>query len=126
MDQVRMRLRLVREPVAALRLRLGVPAGPAQRRPSARTRRAPPKTFSGLSARQACIDGSQDTRAKIKRERLRHEGRPPSPAPTLNQIKPSFESPSDSIRADAALTMPMMKRAMFAPAPVTDSSASTP
>src|SRR4051812_30628554 len=91
-DQARMRLRLVREPVAAQRLGPRVAVGAAQRRPADRARGAHPEALRRLAARQARINGSQDARAKVKGQRLRHAGRPPSPARTLNQITPESGS----------------------------------
>src|SRR5215204_5891792 len=56
-----------------------------------------------LPTRQPSIHSGQNTRAKVERQRLWHAGRPPSPAPTLNQITPRMGIPNDSTRAKTAL-----------------------
>jgi hypothetical protein len=42
---------------------------------------------------QQRVDGGQNVRAQIKGQRLGDAGRPPSPARTLNQIRPRLASP---------------------------------
>src|SRR5829696_3152321 len=91
-DQAGMGLRLVRKPVAPLRLRPRLAFRAAQSRPADRARRAHPETLSRLPARQARIDGGQDAGAKVEGQWLWHAGRPPSPARTLNQITPAGET----------------------------------
>jgi hypothetical protein len=89
LDQLGMGFGAARQPVAALRLGSGMAVGPAQPLPADGAGGTDAEADGCLSARQALIDGGQNTRAKVNRERLGHAGRPPSPAPTLNQISPS-------------------------------------
>ena len=81
-DEIAMLLGAPRQPIAAR-----VAAQTAQRLPADRAQGADPKPRRSLTARQAFINGGQDTSAKVERKRLGHEGRPPSPALILNQIK---------------------------------------
>jgi hypothetical protein len=86
-DKIAMLFSAPRQPIAALRLGTSVAAQSAQRLPADRARGADAKPCRSLTARKPFINGGQDTRAKVKRKRLGHEGRPPSPALILNQIK---------------------------------------
>src|SRR3982751_4953298 len=92
-----------REPIPALRLGPGIPAGPAHPLPADRAGRAHAKPGRRLTAGQARVDGGQNTRAKVEGQRFRHVGRPPLPAAALNQIGPALETQTDSISANAAL-----------------------
>ena len=109
MDLRCVRLGAVREPVAALRPRPGVALPAASRRPAERAGRADPEALGSLTTRQPAVDGGQNPRAKIERQRLGHACRPPSPAPTLNRITPRLGIPRDSRRAKAAL-VPTLRR----------------
>jgi hypothetical protein len=86
-DKIAMLISAPRQPIATLRLGTPVAAQPAQRLPADGARCADPKLCRGLTARQASSNGGKNTRPKVKRKRLRHEGRPPSPALMLNQSK---------------------------------------
>src|SRR3954452_7922768 len=98
-----MGLGATREPVPALRLRPGVPAGSAHPLPADRARRAHAKPGRGLTAGQARVDGGQNTRAEVEGQRFGHTGWPPSPAAALNQIGPALETQTDSTSANTAL-----------------------
>jgi hypothetical protein len=91
-DQLRMGLGSTRETIAALRLGPGIASLPPHRLPADGARRAHAKPGCGLTARQAFVDGGQNTRAKVEGQRFRHVGRPPLPAAALNQIASGLES----------------------------------
>jgi hypothetical protein len=61
-----MGLGATREPIAALRLGPGVPAGPAHPLLADGAGRAHAKPGRRLAARQARVDGGQNTRAKVE------------------------------------------------------------
>jgi hypothetical protein len=86
-DKIAMLFGALRQPIAALRLGTSVATRSAQRLPADGARRADAKPRRSLTARKPFINNGEDTRAKVKRKRLGHEGRPPSPALILNQIK---------------------------------------
>src|SRR3954462_8939899 len=104
-DQIGMRLGSTREPITPLRLWPGIAASPALGLPADRAGRAHAKPGSGLTAGQARVDGGQNTRAKVRGQRLGHTGRPPWPAATLNQIGPALQTQTDSISANTALVL---------------------
>jgi hypothetical protein len=66
MDQIGMGLGSTREPVAPLRLGPSIPAGPALGLPADRAGGAHAKPGRRLTARQAFVDGGQNTRAKVE------------------------------------------------------------
>lgn len=103
MDEPGMSLRSRRQAISPHCLGSGIAHLPPQGRPADRARRAHPETLGRLTARQAAINGSQDARAKIKRKWLGHPGWPPSPARTVNQIRPDLGTRADSTRANSAL-----------------------
>lgn len=62
-----------------------------------------PNRAAALAAGQPVRDGGQDTPSQIKGQRLRHAGRPPSPARTLSLTRPISERRPESVRAKNAL-----------------------
>jgi hypothetical protein len=76
-DQLGMGLSAMREPVAALRLGPGVPAGSAHPLPADGAGRAHAKPGRGLAARQALSNGGQNAGAKIEGQRFGQGGWPP-------------------------------------------------
>jgi hypothetical protein len=65
-DQIGMGLGSTREPITPLRLGPGIAASPALGLPADGAGRAHAKPGRRLTTRQACVDGGQNTRAKVE------------------------------------------------------------
>jgi len=98
-DQAGMGLRAIREPITTLWLGPSIATSPTQSLPADRARGADTEPRRRLATGQTRVNGAQNTRPEIEMQRSRHEGRPPLPANTLNQIATfSATPPTQSAR----------------------------
>ncbi len=98
-DQAGMGLRAIREPITTLWLGPSIATSPTQSLPADRARGADTEPRRRLATGQTLVNGAQNTRPEIEMQRSRHEGRPPLPANTLNQIATfSATPPTQSAR----------------------------